>query len=84
MSDDPKFFERPQPGWRMISRGLYVDQEDNLHLFAGEFLVAQGYADTQENREALYSVGPEAIRKIFNRPDLPAYLTSKDGKVERR
>ncbi len=79
--DPPQFFERPQPGWQLLGAGMYLDQENNLHLFPREFLAALGWPDTKENRDMIYEIAPKMIRESLGK-NIPAFVTSRDGTVE--
>jgi hypothetical protein len=78
---DPKYYDRPQPGWQLLAPGMYVDEDESMHLFPGEILNAYGWPDTPENRAVLYEVLPEIIRKKFGQ-DISAWITSKNGAVK--
>jgi len=81
--DSPQFFERPQPGWQLLGPGMYLDQENNMHMFPPEFLASLGWPDTKENREMLYEIALGMIRKSLGK-NIPAFITSRDGHVEER
>jgi len=69
-------FDRAQPGWQMVAPGLYLDSEQQLHIFAHEILTANGYANTAANRKMV----EEAISKQFGEiyPEVPVTHTSKE------
>jgi hypothetical protein len=71
----PVYFERPQAGWERITPGVYVDQEENMHIMPGELLEDSGWPDTPENRDMLYRVLPDLLRQHYGK-NLPAWLTS--------
>jgi hypothetical protein len=74
---DPVYFERPQPGWELITRGIYLDRENNMHVITSELLHDAGWPDTPENREMLYRVLPDLLREHYGK-DIPAWLTSEN------
>ena len=60
-----QYFDRPQPGWEMLTRGVYVDKEKTIHFFPSEFLVANGYADTPHNRAMVEQSMRDAVREKY-------------------
>jgi hypothetical protein len=48
-------------GFAKIGAGLYVDLDGGVHVFLGEILHEQGYADTSANREMLRT----AFREMY-------------------
>lgn len=54
-----------------IAPGVYADGQGAMHLFAAELLVANGYADTPENRELVASEARALMR-----------VTAPDARVE--
>jgi hypothetical protein len=45
--------------WTRIAPGVYDDHAGGLHMVLPELLLANGYADTPENRETLLNVARE-------------------------
>jgi hypothetical protein len=54
-----------RPGLTQIAIGVYADDRGGLHLFVGELLEANGYADTPENRETLTRAAHETMAKLY-------------------
>jgi hypothetical protein len=79
---DPLYHERAQIGWQLLAAGVYVDQNQTMHLFPDQVLKAMGYPDTQENREMIYKVFPEALQEFYG-IDIPTWITSPDGNAEK-
>jgi hypothetical protein len=54
-----KWYDKPQPEWKMVVRGLYVDEADNsAHFFPEEFCVGIGIPPTDENlKRAIATTG---------------------------
>jgi hypothetical protein len=80
---DPVYFERPQPGWQLITPGIYLDQENNMHVMPGELLRHSGWVDTPENCEMLYRVLPDLLREYYGMKNIPGWLTSENGPAEK-
>lgn len=47
-----------------IAPGVYADTQGAMHIFADELLVANGYADTEENRELVIREARAMIRLV--------------------
>jgi hypothetical protein len=50
--------------WRQLMPGVYVGLGGGLHIVLPEFLAANGYVDTPENRQTLIAAAREAFGAI--------------------
>jgi hypothetical protein len=50
--------------WHRLAPGVYDDNRGGLHLLLPEFLAANGYADTPENRQTLIEAARDAFGAI--------------------
>jgi hypothetical protein len=53
-----------QEPMKRLAPGVYDDEQGGLHLDIAEFLDANGYADTPENRDTLINAAREAYGNI--------------------
>jgi hypothetical protein len=58
-----------KPGLTPVAIGVYADERGTMHLFVGELLEANGYADTPENREQLTQAARDMMAQLY--PDVP-------------
>jgi hypothetical protein len=57
---------------RNVGPGLYLDEQNRLHLDVPELLQHFNVADTPENRDTVSEAAVEVFRQIY--PNVPAHV----------
>ena len=66
---------------KRLMPGVYDDEHGGLHLDIAEFLAANGYADTPENRKTLIDAARAAYGDItVTAAPLAAFVTADPGR----
>jgi hypothetical protein len=55
-----------------VGPGLYLDEENRLHVDVPELLIHFNVADTPENRDIVTEAALRAFRQIY--PNVPAHV----------